>query len=469
MPVTSKRSLRTTAWSVTAVVAATGVAVVAGAGVAKAEYIVPTGSYDATAQAIAIHATIQNPSIPLGLTIEGIGPEASSRLNSTGQSDAEASFPYIGPVIPGLIGIAAGLYGFPSPGYPMQASTGAGDAPATVTYPGIRLHAESGQETNVGSAAVSGPTGGGTSDSRISVTNTGGVSSLADTALDAVNLGNGLRLAGIHSLASVTADGTSGKLTRSSSLSIARITVPGLAIEVPKTTPESAPIPIPIPGVPQLPDTKFPAIPLPFGGQTLPAPDLGFVDGVFTMTLPGFGSTQYAVPASAVLDAFQAAGFTFTYQPAESTPTGVSGASFRVRTEFPAPPDNPYFGGTTPVTYTIGKVSANVTFNVFSAADTPAGIAGGNASTGVTPSEGLDAGALPGLFPSTSAAGATPGLSAAPSESVAQAAPASVTRLLPVNESVDLAKFYVALFVVAFAALFAMTTLRLLGVRSLWS
>lgn len=468
MSVTSKRSRRTTAWSATAVLAATGVAVVSGAGVAKAEYIVPTGSYDATAQAIGIHATIQNPSIPLGLTIEGIGPEASSRLNSTGQSDAEASFPYIGPIIPGLIGVFAGLYGLPSPGYPMQAQTGAGDAPATVTYPGIRLHAESGQETNVGSASVSGPTGGGTSDSRISVTNSGGISSTADTALDALNLGNGLRLVGIHSLASVAADGTSGKLTRASSLSIARITVPGLAIEVPKTTPGSAPIPIPIPGVPQLPDTQFPPIPLPFGGQTLPAPDLGFVDGVFTMTLPGFGSTQYAVPASAVLDAFKAAGFSMTYQPAESTPTGVTGASFAIRTEFPAPPDNQYVGGTTPVTYTIGKVSANVTFNVFSAAETPASIAGGDISTGVIPADGVDAGAIPGLLPGT--AGAVPTVNGAtPGDSVAQAAPASVTRLLPAGESVDLATFYLALFVVAFAALFAMTTLRLLGVRSLWS
>jgi hypothetical protein len=466
MPV--KRSVRVTAASLTGVVAATAVAVVAGAGVARAGYVVPTGSYDASAQAVLLDATLSNPSIPLGLVIEGIGPEASSHVNSTGTSDAEASFPYIGPILPGLIGIAAGLYGFPSPGYPMQAATGAGEAPVTVTYPGIRLHAESGNDTNVGSSSVMGPTGGGTADTWISVNPSGGVSALADTALDAANLGNGVRLAGVHSLASVVADGSTGKLARSSSLSIARISIPGLAIAVPKTTPGSAPIPVPLPGVQQLPAMEFPPIPLPFGGQTLPAPDLGFVDGVFTMTLPGFGSTQYAVPASAVLDAFKAAGFQLSYQPAESTPTGINGAGFEFRTVFPAPPENQYLYGETPVTYTVGKVSADVNFNKFSA-DVAAGttgtdVAGGLApdGSGLLPSLGpVDAAGLPGLVPgaATVSTGGT----------VAQAAPASVARVLPANESIDLAGYYVALFIVALAALFAMTTLRLLGVRSLWS
>ncbi|GAA0608003.1 hypothetical protein GCM10009547_07440 [Sporichthya brevicatena] len=462
------RRARAAAWTVVAMTSSTALALFTGAGVAKANYVVPTGSYDATAQAIALNATIANPSIPLGLVIEGLGPEASSRVNSSGTSDAEASFPYLGPVAPGLIGIAAGLYGLPWPGYPLQATTSAGEAPRTVTYPGIRLHAESGNDTNVGSASVSGPAGGGTADTRISVNSSGGVTAVADTALDAVNLGNGVRLAGVLSTARVVADGTTGKLVRTSSLSIGRITVPGLAITVPKTTPGAAPIPIPLPGVPQLPDTQFPTIPLPFGGQTLPAPDLGFVDGVFTMTLPGFGSTEYAVPAAAVLEAFEAAGLNMSYQPAEATPTGVTGAAFNLRTEFPAPPDNPYAYGSTSVSYSVGNVAANVTFNKF-APESAAGVDGA-----VPGSAAPDAvGAVPDLDP-VDAAGlpaTVPGLVPAVTGGVPvdQAAPVNVARLLPVHESIDLTSYYVALFVVALAALAAMTILRLLGVRSLWS
>ncbi|WP_028984489.1 hypothetical protein [Sporichthya polymorpha] len=443
---------------------------------AKADFA-PSAAFDAYAQGIAVNATARNQSFPLGVVIEGIGPEASSRLTSSGQSDAEASFPYLGPVVPGLPGIAAGLYGLPSPGYPLQAATGAGDAPADVAYPGIRLHAESGQESNIGSASVVSPSGGGTADSRISVAPSGDVRAFADSALDGIVIGGTVRMSGVHSTAVVLADGTTGKLTRSSSLSIARIHVPGLAIAVPKTTPGSAPVPVPIPGVPQLPDTPFPPIPLPFGGQTLPAPDIGFKDGYFSMTLPGFGDNQYAVPASSVLDAFKQAGYGITYQPATETPTGIEGASFNFTYEAPGFPDNPYFSGPVPITYTVGKVLANVTLNP-ATYDATAGVtdsaaagtgsvgtgAAGAAPGGVLPS--LDAAGIGGLVPGGAAVGAAP---AAVGAGVGTGIPTAT--FVPAGAAInfsDSTNLYLLFAAIAVAALLSMMALSLVGVRSPW-
>lgn len=467
MPVTRRAS------AVAALLALSGgVALSIGtAGTARAD--LGHAAFDAYAQGVAVNATLRNESFPLGLVIEGVGPEASSRLNSTGQSDAEASFPYVGPVVPGLLGVAAGLYGIPNPGYPLQAATQAGDAPADVSYPGITLHADSGQANNSGSAAVVSPSGGGTADSRVDVLASGDVRSLADTAIDGVVIGGTLRLSGVHSTAAVVADALTGQLSRSSSLSIARIHIPGLAIAVPKTTPGSAPIPVPIPGVPQLPDTPFPPIPLPFGGQTLPAPDIGFKDGYFSMTLPGFGDNQYAVPAPAVLDAFAAAGYTMTYQPVRETGTGVEGATFAVGYEAPGFPDNPYFSGPVPITYTIGKVTASVTLNPVNY-DASTGSAGSTIDQGAGPGTGVTAGAgsevdaaftgTPGLVPHTGqvADRAAAGSGIGGNLQTANVVPAAVTA------PTDLTWVYAAFAATALAALLSMTALSLVGVRPTW-
>jgi hypothetical protein len=454
------------------VVLSGGVALTLGtAGTARAD--LGQAAFDAYAQGVAVNATMRNESFPLGLVIEGIGPESSSHLNSTGQSDAEASFPYVGPVVPGLLGVVAGLYGIPNPGYPLQAATQAGDAPADVSYPGITLHAESGQANNSGSASVVSPSGGGTADSRVDVLASGDVRSLADTAIEGAVIGGSLRLSGVHSTAVVVADALTGKLSRSSSLSISRIHIPGLAIAVPRTTPGSAPIPVPIPGAPQLPDTPFPPIPLPFGGQTLPAPDIGFKDGYFSMTLPGFGDNQYAVPAPAVLDAFAAAGYTMTYQPASETETGIEGASFSVGYEAPGFPDNPYFSGPVPTTYTLGKVIASVTLNPVSY-DASTGLAGSATGDAAAPGPGIgsDGGSgvdaafagTPGLVPHTGIGGsATPaGSGVGDSLQTANFVPAAATA------PTDLTWVYAAFAATALAALLSMTALSLVGVRPTW-
>ncbi len=471
MPVTRNARRRGTATATLAVLGAGAALTVGTAGTARADLAQP--AFDAYAQGVAINATMRNQSFPLGLVIEGVGPEASSRLNSSGQSDAEASFPYLGPVVPGLPGVAAGLYGIPSPGYPLQAATGAGDQPADVSYPGITLHAESGQASNIGSASVISPSGGGTADSRIDVLASGDVQALADTAVEGVVLGGSLRLSGVRSNAVVLADALTGKLTRTASLSIARIHIPGLAIAVPKTSPGSAPIPVPIPGAPQLPDTAFPPIPLPFGGQTLPAPDIGFKDGFFSMTLPGFGANQYAVPAPAVLEAFAAAGYAVTYQPARQTDTGIEGATFSLGYEAPGFPDNPYFSGPVPITYTIGKVTASVTLNPVtydagagpsgSATDLAAGPGAGAGSEGAIPRLDAAFNAGPGLVPHTaSAAGAPAGSGVGGDLTATSFVPAAAT------VSTNLTGLYGVFAAVALAALLSMTALSVVGVRSTW-
>ncbi|HVE28020.1 MAG TPA: hypothetical protein VNC22_21590, partial [Sporichthya sp.] len=303
-------------------------------GVAQADNAV----FDAYAQGIGVQATLSNQSLPLGLVIEGIGPEASSHVTSFGQSDAEASFPYTGTVVPGLFGLGPPLLlGLPGIDYPAQAATGAGQPPQDVDFPGVSLHAESGTTSNVGDAVLGGGGDGvlgGRSTSRIDRDEVGNVLSTATAQFNTLKLGNSLVLSNVRSTVTVRADAATGKLTRSSSFSIGRLTVPGLSVTVPTQSPAQLSLPNPLPGLPQAPPVPLPSIPLPMGGQTLPAPDIGFVDGTFTITLPGFGSQKFAIPAQSVLDGLKGAGLDMAYQPAVETPTGVQGGVFTVKYTF---------------------------------------------------------------------------------------------------------------------------------------
>src|SRR5258707_540085 len=86
-------------------------------------------SFDALANAYGVAPTITNPSLPLGLTIEGSGPVAQAHLNSIGNSDAFASTPYPGDTVAGLPGTAGAIFSVPIPAYPLIVTTQAGDAP----------------------------------------------------------------------------------------------------------------------------------------------------------------------------------------------------------------------------------------------------------------------------------------------------------------------------------------------------
>lgn len=440
--------------------------------------------FDAVAQAVGIDATVSNQSIPIGLVVQGIGPEASSHVNSVGQSDAEASFPYLGPVLPGIPGIFGPLFGLPAIAYPFEATTGSGDEPKDVSAPGIALHAESGSRSNVARATVGTEAGGATSSSRVDINDEGDVRVSAESTVNAVQLLNQVTLKAVRSKVSVTADGTTGKLRRTSSFSVGQINVPGLAISVPETTPGQ--VSVPVPGVPQLPVSQFPTIPLPFGGQTLAEPTIGFEDGYFTTTLPGSGTTKFAVPAQVVLDAFKAHGISMSYQAAKNTELGVEGGTFTMAYQFPAPPPplSQYYSGPTPVTYTLGRASALITVNPVTSETGGSGSApesdfGGPGSITGGQSGAPSGGGPVGLTPGTPGSGSLGSEGTASGGAVPQIADGGQAR--PLTSSVSLANsglltplfdasnIYLTFVLVAIGALAAMTLLRLLGVRTLWS
>ena len=468
------RAGRRVCWAFVPVTAvAAGAQLVLTAGVAKADSVV----FDAFAQGIGVQATLTNRSLPLGLVFEGIGPEASSRVSSFGQSDAEASFPYTGTVVPGLFGLGPPLLlGLPGIEYPTQAATGAGQAPQDVDFPGISLHAESGTATNVAEAVLGGGGdgfGGGRSTSRVDRNEAGDVLSTATAQFTTLKLGGSLVLSNLRSTVAVKADSATGALTRSSSFSIGRLTAPGLSLTVPKESPSKLSLPNPLPGLPQAPPVALPPIPLAMGGQTIPAPDLGFVDGTFTTTLPGFGNQKFAVPAQSVLDGFKSAGLDMAYQPAVETPYGMQGGSFTVKYTFDKLPDNQYFSGPVPVTYNVGSAVASVNLSV-----PKASVATGEVSSGLPPAPAVPpAGVVPGSGPGPEAPGFVAPVDTAPTDgapptvTLTPAAPepnsriaqAGSTSSLPLNS--NLSNLYFLMILLAIGQLVAITVLRMVGVR----
>lgn len=448
--------------------------------------------FNARAQAVGVDASVTNPSLPIGLVVQGIGPEASSTVSSNGQSDAEASFPYVGPVIPGVPGIFGPLFGLPAVAYPFEAVTGAGDSPKDISTTGIQLHAESGARSNVARANAGTEAVGATSTSRVEVNDQGDVIASAESSVNAIQLLDQVTVKGVRSRVSVVADGTTGKLTRTSNFSIGEIVVPGLAITIPKTTPGEVGIPIPLPGVPQLPPLELPMIPLPFGGETLVAPRLAFEDGTFTVQLPGQAGTKFAIPAQTVLDVFKGLGITLGYQAAKTTDIGIEGATFTLNYVAPALPDNQFLSGKTPISFALGRANAFITVSPVqspggSTAGTTSGGSSGSAAgstTGGVTGGGTGSTVSPGgtgsLSPDTSGAigsssGATTGAGPLPEIANGEQPGGDVTASPALRRSgllapvFDASNIYLTFVLVAFGALVAMTLLRLLGVRTLWS
>jgi hypothetical protein len=427
-------------------------------------------SFDAVASAYGINNGISNPSFPLNLVLTGSGPVSSAHLTSLGGSDAFASFPYPGDTLVGLPGLASGLFGFSFPSYPLYVATSAGDDPRSANYPGITLSSRSDALVSESRALVGTDVSGFDSASRVAVDGDSGVTSLGQTDFKTLQFGDVFTLSGVRSLAKVVADGTSGALTRSSELSIGAITVPGLQIVIPKQTPGTVPLPIPVPGLGQVPPLTFPPMPIPDGGQTLNAPELGFTDGAFTATLPGQASGQrYVIPTAPVLKAFADHGMTVTFQQAADTKHGVVAPAITFATDFPAPPGNPYYNGVTHATYTLGGAFAEVSFDVVPADTGLTGPPAANASSGA-PTQEIDAAAIPGasapgLLPSTTPAalGLTPRQVAfTPVERanfVALRAPAVVA---------DTQDLYLVVMAIGIAVLVTGTALRRLGVLRPW-
>jgi hypothetical protein len=365
----------------------------------------PLASYQALASASGVFVGIANGSIPAVPEMEFSGPTAQASLDTLGNSLAFASAPYPGSSITGLGQIVGSVYGAPLPAYPMYTSTDTIGESSDGGAPGLTFHAESQAKSAAANATIgSGPSGG---ESRATVADNtgsgGGLYSRGRSTFSFAGTGDVFSLVGVSDLAAADVD-DSGVITTSSDLHFARLVVPGLAIRVPETTPGKVPLVNPIPNLPQPPPAEFPPIPLPYGGQVLYAPELGFANGTFTVTLPTEGTQRYAIPTAAVLEGLKAAGITATYQqPTDilegKKKVGIISAGLTLSTTLPAPPVNLGYSGPTTVTYGIGRSVASIKGLALNHAPAVVDAARPSAPQ-ISARPGIDlAGVLPGTLP----------------------------------------------------------------------
>jgi hypothetical protein len=430
-----------------------------------AEAATPT-SYYAVASANGLDGTITNASIPAVTTIEVAGPTASATLASVGDSGSFASMPYPGDAVAGLPNLVGAIIPIPIPTYPLLVATSPGEPPADDNYPGITLHSETGDAVAEADGTFGASSTGGVSRAQSQLNGDGSVEATASAQVNGLVLGTELSLSAVSSFAQVVADGTTGKLTMTSSLSVGRLSLPGLSITIPTATPGVVPIPDPLPGVPELPPVHLPVLPIPLiGGMTIKTPDIGIEDGQFTITLPFLGNKTYAIPTTIVESAFKAAGVNVTFESADRSAAGVTAPAVRFAFTAPAPPSNPFFSGKSQVVVTVGGTSATVVLH-------PAGVTVGSpeptGATGASGNAGSAAGSVPSLGPPISTSGT--GSALPPDIAASGSAPPVASPQLALSADVgpDLSGLYLELVGVAVLAFIAALFLRLQGVRPLW-
>jgi hypothetical protein len=347
-----------------------GVALLALAGSAVALLPTPApaetlSTFDARAAATGVDVTVANPSIPLGLVVQGTAPVARAALDSLGTSEALAAGPYPGDLAASLPGTVKTTSGVPLPDYPLVASTSSGDAPREVVAPGVSLRAESRSSRSASRATLGSDSTGSTSTADAERNDAGGVQATAIARSDALRVLDRLTVSGVVAEASTTVD-EAGARTSRSSLRIDAIDAAGLVVSVPATTPKGGlpdmpPLVSGQPAPPKPPPSE--PTPLPAGGTTLTGPVLRFADGQFTVVSGTGGKpTAVPVPAAAVADGFRKLGIEMTYQAAQPTATGIVAPVLSFRTTLPAVPDNPTaLQGPTTVTVDIGRVTTSVT------------------------------------------------------------------------------------------------------------
>jgi hypothetical protein len=371
----------------------------------------------------------------------------------------------------GLPALVGSLFGLPIPAYPAYVSTSYGQPPASKELPGVSLRVASAHESSSADAQAG---GNGVGRAAAQVLNLlqgdGGVSSTSTTNADLVEVSGLVRLSGVRTAATATR-AASGQLSRTSDLRIGSIVVPGLAFTLPATLNACPVSQLPVPGLPPIPCPEgSTATPLPAGlaGTTINAPDIGFANGSFLLSLPGADNQTFVVPFDTMAQAMKAAGVDATYQAARDLTDGIISESLVFHTVLPAPPvpipDNPALGtpGPTDTTLTLGQASAVVSYQVF-----PSG-ALASSPAGAAPLGSVDAAALgsaPGL-------GLTPaGLGAATTGSVpgvdlVTAGPGSPATLAgagrPLSSAGDV---YLVFVVIAVLTLGAAQTIRIVGVR----
>jgi hypothetical protein len=419
------------------------------------------GPYAAFADADVLRVAVSNASFPLGLVVQAPGPDATVSADSLGTSDATASFPYLGSGVQGLPGLAAGLFQFPIPPYPLQATTNAGHAPVDNNGPGYALHAQSGDSRTTAVATGGTTAAGATATSSIEQRADGSIVVTADSELNAVELGGILQLKGVESQVVLTSSPDTGTIDRTASLTIGGISAPGLSFTIPKSTPGQVPIPVPIPGLGQLPVLKFPPVPIPFGGMTIDAPQIGFRDGTFTISLPGLGDKQFAVPAAPVIAAFKKLGVGITIEKAKKTTTGATAPALDMKYVLPIPPSQ-QLPSKTHAQMTIGGAVASLDLHPAGALPTV------TPSTPSPPSQVAPVAPV-SVPPQSSAPVSQPVLPPVSTTSPVAQPPAVAAQPAAVQLAFAAHLLYPVLVAVAFVGFAAMHYLRLKGVRSPWA
>jgi hypothetical protein len=379
-------------------------------------------SYTGHAEAYGFRTTATNDAFPLGFVFEGDAPVSTADLSSLGDSQALAAGPYPGTTAASTPGALGGVLGVPLPNYPVVAQATAGDDTAVQNFPGLALRAEAGPLRSVGDANIGSAAQGAQSVATVDATKLGseGVTAEGNSRLEALALLDYLHFQRVESRAITTLD-PYGKRVSKSDLRIDGITAPGLTFAMPPQTPATVPLPNPLPGTPQPPALQFPPVPLPGGGTTYNAPELGFRNGQFVVTFTSGGVEQnMPVPFDTVAQAFKAIGATVTYQQQQLTPNGVIAPMLTFVTAFPAPPDNPFgVKSPTPVTLELGRASASVDGAAIPDSAFGSGVdASGGPVSGVPGAVAPDAAGLSGVLPATdpggvpSLTGATGGVTA---------------------------------------------------------
>lgn len=290
-------------------------------------------TYFAVAEATGTRVITTNESIPLGIAPQLQGPTASARQNSLQQSDASAAFPYPGEDVAGLPGIAAGA-GVPAPPYPFVVSSALGDPVRQASFPGVELRAES-ADALTQATATGGSKDAGTTSVATIVRDGQGIVARATTDADTLLLGHSLVLSGLHAAATASRDSV-GRLKRTSALSFSSLSGPGFVI--------------------------------------------GLIDGKFSVRNGAGAPTESDSPLGLVAAALSMNGFPTTFQDAQETPDGIVGDGLQITVTLPAPPPGSAgsISGETPVTYSLGLLSAEVAYQAAPPAPvgaTPSGVA----------------------------------------------------------------------------------------------
>jgi hypothetical protein len=225
--------------------AAAALIAITGLGVPTAAADTPSGSFTTLARADAFRVAVNSTSFAVSDITDTSGPTAQAKLDSVGDSEGFAAFPYPGDTAtttPGLItSIVASSAGLPPPQlppYPLVAnSQSPGQPDGNVTQGPISMAAHSSQQSSTGHASGAGADSGGNTlgkavaDSAVKVDDAGKLSSDASSTLESITIGGILRIGAMTASAHSEAS-PDGKPTTASSFRTEGVTIAGTPVGI---------------------------------------------------------------------------------------------------------------------------------------------------------------------------------------------------------------------------------------------